>query len=905
MRSLFLLLILACSFMVAANTNSIKVNVSTAVFEGVTDEGEWLNYKITNTETNEEVFSVEATIPVNGGYSEDIFLAPGSYKLEVTSIGAQVSNPTVTLEDGSTVDFDSSQNGYFFDLEYPFVLTTSADTICVNDFSISYTGIAEASSHYVQYATTSDFSDLDTLITVESVDNSGTIELSLPSDFTAPNTVYIRLSSTVGIRSEATSLYRSDQTLPTSDFEANAATLCFGDTTTITYQGNGSSTATYNWSFDEGTVISGSGQGPYEISWEDSGAKNVSLTVEEHGCTSETSSQEISINAELTASFDVAGIICEGDTATIEFTGTAPEPSDYNWTLDGGTIVSTNDSTLIEVVWTELGTKNISLQIENNNCTSNVAETTLSYNQTPTSSFTFTEFLCFGDTATITYTGNATEEATYSWDFDEGTIISGSGQGPYEISWEDAGSKTVTLSVEEDGCSSDTSDEVITINSELVAAFDVSEIICEGDTATIEFTGTAPEPSTYNWSLDGGTIVSSNDSTLIEVVWTELGTKNISLQIENNDCSSNLAATTISYNQTPTSTFTLTESLCFGEATTITYTGNASVDATYNWDFDEGTVISGAGQGPYEISWVDSGEKTISLHVEENGCASENTAQVVNVKAVPLTPSICIVTIDPETSKNMILWDIDQEDYETFNIYRETNVAGEFSLVATINDLSNFYIDEQSLPENVSNRYKISALDSCGIESDLSVLHKTIHLTINQGLNNSWNLIWDEYEGFQFGTYRINRSINGGDFELLTEVASNLNSFTDDNVPSLNVSYQIEVLSNKTCTQSSARNQSEITSSKSNIARNEVVLSTQILEEVKLFPNPTHDFIQINSSNLAGASYEIISMSGRTLISGEIQSKHHTVSLQDLAKGLYVMKIVTDQGPVTKRIRKN
>jgi len=53
----------------------------------------------------------------------------------------------------------------------------------------------------------------------------------------------------------------------------------------------------------------------------------------------------------------------------------------------------------------------------------------------------------------------------------------------------------------------------------------------------------------------------------------------------------------------------------------ITYTGNASENATYHWNFGEHiTVLEGEGQGPYTIEYNDgyAGIDSISLYVEED-----------------------------------------------------------------------------------------------------------------------------------------------------------------------------------------------------------------------------------------------------------------------------------------------
>ena len=73
------------------------------------------------------------------------------------------------------------------------------------------------------------------------------------------------------------------------------------------------------------------------------------------------------------------------------------------------------------------------------------------------------------------------------------------------------------------------------------------------------------------------------------------------------------------------SDFTVSDLICNGDEVTITYTGNAGILATYNWDFDDGNVISGTGEGPYQVSWSSIGSHTVSLVVELGDCISDTS----------------------------------------------------------------------------------------------------------------------------------------------------------------------------------------------------------------------------------------------------------------------------------------
>jgi gliding motility-associated-like protein len=91
----------------------------------------------------------------------------------------------------------------------------------------------------------------------------------------------------------------------------------------------------------------------------------------------------------------------------------------------------------------------------------------------------------------------------------------------------------------------------------------------------------------------------------------------------------------VTVNPVPTSDFNVVSPICSKEFSTITYTGDGDPGATYNWSFSGGQVISGTGQGPYEVKWTNEGWKFISLDVNQNGCNSTTTFDSVLVNLSP------------------------------------------------------------------------------------------------------------------------------------------------------------------------------------------------------------------------------------------------------------------------------
>ena len=200
--------------------------------------------------------------------------------------------------------------------------------------------------------------------------------------------------------------------------------------------------------------------------------------------------------------------------------------------------------------------------------------------------------------------------------------------------------------------------------------------------------------------------------------------------------------------------------------------------------------------------------------VDENGCTGVSEQINIGVSnAILEAPQIAVVGLN-NMNKNVVAWSA-VENANAYRIYRENNIANVYELMATVGaSAQTYWTDETADPSARAYRYKITAVDECGGESPMSDYHKTMHLTINQGIGNAWNLIWSNYEGFDFGTYRIYRGTAPSNMTMIGEVPSNLNSYTDNTAPaSTGFYYQVEVIRN-------ARSRDAEISSRSNIVDN-------------------------------------------------------------------------------------
>ncbi len=422
--------------------------------------------------------------------------------------------------------------------------------------------------------------------------------------------------------------------IPTATFTTNAP-QCPGSPVTVTYNGTATPNGTYTWAFPGSSSSSGTGQN-MQVTYNTSGNYNISLTVTENNCVSPLNTQAISIYPQPTSTIAASTPVCTNGSSLVSFTGTQIPGAQYTWNFDGGQIIGGSGPGPYQIAWNTPGTKNITLDVTANGCISGQTVFQVVVNPIPTSTFTVTTPLCTDAGGPITYTGTGTGNATYVWDFDSGVIASGTNQGPYNVSWATPGTKNVSLTVTELGCVSTTTVVPVTVYPIPTSTFTVTSPLCTNAGGPITYNGTATGNATYTWAFDGGVIASGQNQGPYDVSWATSGTKNITLTVTENGCTSTQTLTPVTVYDVPTADFTATTGLCIGTPSDVVFTGLASNTASYQWNFSGGIIVSGLGQGPYQVNYANSGLYNLSLTVVENGCTSTPYTQQVTVNAFPV-----------------------------------------------------------------------------------------------------------------------------------------------------------------------------------------------------------------------------------------------------------------------------
>ncbi|MFC2087180.1 cadherin domain-containing protein [Bacteroidota bacterium] len=215
-----------------------------------------------------------------------------------------------------------------------------------------------------------------------------------------------------------------------------------------------------------------------------------------------------------------------------------------------------------------------------------------------------------------------------------------------------------------------------------------------------------------------------------------------------------------------------------------------------NAESGHGRYFWSTGEMTQGISISDSGDYHVAV-VDNDGCSYYDTTTLFVQKPYD-GEKIGLVTslvIDDETQYNLVIWErTANKGTVWYKIYKETTTADEYELIDSVPfGLLSVYVDSNSLAGTRSERYKISVVDTCGNESELSEAHKTMHLTINIGIENKFNLIWENYEGINFGSYDIYRGTNKDNLQYLSTVPSNIKSYTDDPPAGSTYYYQVRI----------------------------------------------------------------------------------------------------------------
>jgi len=689
---------------------------------------------------------------------------------------------------------------------------------------------------------------------------------------------------------------------PTSYFNIEAS-ACAYELVTVIYTGNADVMADYFWDFGGATIISGNGQGPYIIKWEDGGIKQVSLYVEYMGQLSDTTFNYIFINKVIAGIFPAGNTIkCKGDSVTLF--AYISNDCDYQWYKDGQ-IVSTATGPVLTVNNSGSYSVNTTSQIFGCSTLSNEVA------------------IIIGDTDfPIDFSGNSQyiTSPPFAVAFNNLTLNSGA----YNFTWlfgngKDSASNTTPLfyiykyqglydvsliaidkltgcrdTLTKPGYIYCTNGPTDPCNSTVSISSPINYATCPG--TIVPLTANANWAIKFQWSLNG--YILPDDTTNIC-----LATESGYYQVTAADDNCTISSAPFIVNRIPTVTPVIWAEGNIRNCEPDSMLLSTPIMANYlSAVWSDGTI-------GYDNYVTNSGFYTVYI-TDINGCKSISQPFGVNA-SVAEPPEICIILVDSTSNKNRIVWDTpaDINMIDSFNIYKETSTAGIYSLVATLGSNEREWVDLNSSPSVHSSLYRLTARDSCQIETLPGNYHKTLHLNISIASPKGYALTWGHYQGFNFGKYYIYRGTTPGDVQIFDSIAYHPLTYTYTDTTSLQTQlfYMITAVKpDGVCFGNSSKDMSgPYSQSLSNLIDNIALIDTSsqsnnsiktdepAMADIKISPNPTSGtlFLTLNYIPTSILDLEITDLLGKLVLRQKLFTQITKIDVSSLPKGIYIIKI--------------
>jgi gliding motility-associated-like protein len=327
--------------------------------------------------------------------------------------------------------------------------------------------------------------------------------------FNSPGTYFISMSATNSLGcSNTTTKAIVVRTTPTSIFTATSP-VCTFVTDVIKYTGNGGSGSTFSWNFAGGVASPGTGPGPHNTYWNNSGIMNVSLTVTDSGCSSSTTLPVIvNPRPSVTLSVSPNDTICQGQSVT--FTVMPSTLTNYSFYKNSLLVQNSSSNTYV----TSAINSGDSIYVRGTNssgCTSlNSNVIKLYVNPLPIVTLTSSSMsVCSGDS--LVFKASPSGYNTYS--FYQGSLLLQSSPGNlyYSTNWLNGNS--IFVMATNNGCKGDSSN-IITPN--ISQPLPTPQVNCDISTdTTIQFTWLPETGATgYLVSVNGGPFISPSSGIL-------------------------------------------------------------------------------------------------------------------------------------------------------------------------------------------------------------------------------------------------------------------------------------------------------------------------------------------------------------------------------------------------------
>lgn len=395
-----------------------------------------------------------------------------------------------------------------------------------------------------------------------------------------------------------------------------SSNICAGQTVTLTCSYHSNNVSGYQWSNPQ----IGNSQG---VTVSPAATTTYSVTVSNANSCTASASAVVTVDAAFITITPTSASVCSGQSTTL----TANGATAYAWSTGSGS-ASVTVSPAMTTTYVVTGS-------DAQGClTTDSAVVTVG--AMPTATFNVTTPLCAGQSGAITFTGTSSNAAVYTWNFNGGTIVSGTGKGPYQVSWNSAGTQNVSLAVTDNGCVAIPDTEVVTVN-QLPAAFAGDDTAyCNGNSAVIGTASTAGY--TYLWSPATGlsSAVVSNPTTSLTNPGGTAITQTYTVTATDNGCTAS-SSMVLTVNPVPAALFAQQQAQCLNvNRFNFAALGNFAPSDTFAWTFGTNAIPPTSTSQSQTVTYTAAQTTAVSLTISHAGCVSNTYVDSVTVNPMPV-----------------------------------------------------------------------------------------------------------------------------------------------------------------------------------------------------------------------------------------------------------------------------
>lgn len=234
------------------------------------------------------------------------------------------------------------------------------------------------------------------------------------------------------------------------------------------------------------------------------------------------------------------------------------------------------------------------------------------------------------------------------------------------------------------------------------------------------------------------------------------------------------------------------------------------------------------------VTFGEAGSYELFHHVADD-FNTEAYSSVTEVDGENPAPVISVVDIEPESGRYRLNWNADNlpAGAQSINIYKETSRYDEYELLANLPLTETAYVDLSSMPDYSASRYYMTCVLPYG-ETMASAAHQPIHVMINKGMGNTWNLVWTRYEGRDVESYRILGGASADNLGVIAEVSGHQTSYSDLAASSDMKYYAVETVSGAEPVAKRSNEFSTAVACRSNVVSTDNAISAVLAQQITI-----------------------------------------------------------------------